>query len=63
METFLNEKTRNALHSYTHAGLQQLGRSDPLHDQCSVHGLKSNHFQFEDDWKNVTEMYIEWGKN
>src|SRR6516165_6410831 len=26
MESFLNEKTRSALHSYTHAGLQQLGR-------------------------------------
>jgi hypothetical protein len=26
MENFLNEKTRNALHSYTHAGLLQLGR-------------------------------------
>jgi hypothetical protein len=26
MENFLNEKTLNALHSYTHAGLQQLGR-------------------------------------
>jgi len=26
MEDFLNQKTRNALHSYTHAGLQQLGR-------------------------------------
>jgi hypothetical protein len=26
MENFLNEVTRNALHSYTHSGLQQLGR-------------------------------------
>lgn len=26
MQNFLSEKTRNALHSYTHAGLQQLGR-------------------------------------
>jgi len=26
MENFLNERTRDALHSYTHGGLQQLGR-------------------------------------
>jgi len=26
MENFLNDVTRNALHSYTHSGLQQLGR-------------------------------------
>jgi hypothetical protein len=26
MESFLNDVTRNALHSYTHSGLQQLGR-------------------------------------
>jgi len=26
MENFLNERTREALHSYTHGGLQQLGR-------------------------------------
>ena len=26
MENFLNKRTREALHSYTHAGLSQLGR-------------------------------------
>ena len=26
METFLNEETRSALHSYTHSGVHQLGR-------------------------------------
>ena len=83
MENFLNEKTRSALHSYTHAGLQQLGRRfrggqvrpnysdeelvEVIHSTTSALFMLSNlvtkHFQFEDDWKKVTDIYVEWGKN
>jgi hypothetical protein len=80
MKNFLNEKTRNALHSYTHAGLQQLGRRfrdghvrpnysdgelvEVIRSTTSALFMLSNlvtkHFGFEEDWKRVTDMYVEW---
>lgn len=83
MENFLNERTRSALHSYTHAGLQQLGRRFNAGDVrprysdeeiievirvvtsalFMVTNLMTKHFGFEDDWKHVTEMFVEWGKH
>jgi hypothetical protein len=82
METALNQRTRDALHSYTHAGLYQLGRRfrdgevrlnysdaeiiDTIRSVTSalwmVTNLLMKHFGFEDDWKKVNEMYVEWGK-
>jgi hypothetical protein len=82
MENFLNERTREVLHSYTHGGLQQLGRRfregevrpnyrdgeiiETIRVATSalfmVTNLPTKHFGFEDDWKKVTEMYVEWGK-
>lgn len=83
MENFLNEKTRDALHSYTHSGLQQLGRRfrdgqvrpnytddeliEVIRSTTSALFMLSNlvtkHFHFEDDWKKVTEIYVEWGRS
>ena len=28
-----------------------------------VTNLLTKHFGFEEDWKNVTEMYVEWGRH
>jgi Family of unknown function (DUF6988) len=83
MENFLNERTREVLHSYTHGGLQQLGRRfregevRPNYKDGAIietirvatsalfmmTNLLTKHFGFEDDWKKVTEMYLEWGKH
>lgn len=83
MEKFLNDRTREALHSYTHGGLQQLGRRFREGDVrpsysgeetievirvvtsalFMVTNLLTKHFGFDDDWKHVTEMFVEWGKH
>jgi hypothetical protein len=83
MENFLNDRTREALHSYTHGGLQQLGRrfregnvrpnysdeeiAEIIRVATSalfmVTNLLTKYFKFEDDWKKVTEMYVDWGKH
>ena len=83
MENFLNERTRAALHSYTHSGALQLGRRfDEGYVKANykdgeiievirvvtsalfmVTNLVTKHFGFEDDWKKVTDLYVEWGKH
>ena len=83
MQNFLSERTREALHSYTHGGLQQLGRrfrdGDVRPNYLDVEiietvrvatsalfmltNLVTKHFGFEDDWKKVTEMYVDWGEH
>jgi hypothetical protein len=83
MEHFLNERTRDALHSYTHAGLLQIGRRfdsgyvKPKYSDGELVEvirvatsaifmltlLVTKHFGFEDDSKNVGEMFEAWGKH
>ncbi len=83
MENFLDERTRLILHSYTHAGLYQLGRrfrQGELRPNYSdgevievvrvttsalfmVTSLLTKHFGFEDDWKRVNDLVVEWGKH
>lgn len=79
-ENFLNG-ARTALHSYTHAGLMQLGRrfsgSDLLANYreteivevirtCTssvfmVNNLVTKTLGFEEEWKQNTELFAEWG--
>jgi hypothetical protein len=80
-ENFLKE-ARVALHSYTHAGMMQLGRRftgtdlkanysegeivEVIRVSASavfmVNNLVTKHLGFEEDWKENTRMYAEWGK-
>lgn len=79
-ENFLN-RAREALHSYTHAGMSQLSRrfkgNDLIPDYKEgeiieairvstsavfmVNNLVTKHFGFEEEWKNNTELYANWG--
>jgi hypothetical protein len=81
-ENFLNEATRDAMHSYTHGGMQQLGRRfqgtdlTPNYSEGEllesvrvstsavflVNSLVTKYFGFEDEWKQNSQLYEEWGK-
>jgi hypothetical protein len=81
-ENFLNG-ARTALHSYTHAGLMQLGRRFSGTDlvatyreaeivevirTCTssvfmVNNLVTKHLGFEEEWKQNTGLFAEWGNN
>jgi hypothetical protein len=79
----LLKRTKNALHSYTHAGVHQLGRrftgidlaanynEDEIVEvirSCTscvfmVNNLMTKHFKWEEEWKQNTELFVEWGKH
>lgn len=79
----LLKQNKNALHSYTHAGLMQLGRRFTGTDLAAnyredeiievirastscvfmVNNLITKHFKWEDEWKQNTDMFVEWGKH
>jgi len=79
-EYFL-KRSRKALHSYTHAGMLQLGRRfsgtdlapnyfeeeivEVIHTSTSaafmVNNLVTKHFGFEEEWRQNTEIFTEWG--
>lgn len=81
-EKFLNDSTRVALHSYTHGGMQQLGRRfkgtdlTPNYSEAElletirvstsaifiVNNLVTKYLGFEDEWKQNSQLYEEWGK-
>ncbi len=81
-EKFLNDAARVALHSYTHGGMQQLGRRfkgtdlTPNYSEGElletirvstsavflVNNLVTKYFGFEDEWKQNSQLYEEWGK-
>lgn len=79
-ENFL-KRARNALHSYTHAGVLQLGRRfsgtdltpnyseeeiiEVIRTTTSAAFLATNlvtkHFGFEEEWRQCTKLFGEWG--
>ena len=81
-ENFL-KGARNALHSYTHAGVLQLGRRfsgtdlTPNYSEGEVievirtttsavffvTNLVTKHFGFEEEWRQCSKLFEEWGKH
>lgn len=79
----LLKRTKAALHSYTHAGLLQLGRRFNGSDLAAnykeeeivevirasvscvfmVNNLMTKHFSWEQEWKQNTDLFVEWGKH